>query len=480
MAQLARLERDNKYRTQKDDTLVLQGVPFSLHAALRKMVTGRVLHQQVADATGTPLPSGKVCAHRAFKSGLLDKPQYHSYRKRLELADEGKHDVKLSAKDAWHNMSDSSDHDPGTGRDSVPPPPASEWDADDDDDDDGKNSPACQPTDDDQLPAKDFVLNRGAAEFLPQSTMPQVGTFVLPGIGTQLDFVLQDLVNKCNAFEKRMLALESSSLSKQSEEGCPGGAEVPQSKQQVAVLSARLDAIESKTVLQDSDEVSSDSLEDEAHRGLGEVFARLRNAEEKLKEIPAQVVQGVMAQLPNLIASTLPSCIGSALETAVGPVVEVAINGSMDRILGKKFKETADMLRKEFSLSRQMPDGRVALHEIKAVRPIVDAAVRKMRLEPGCATSAEIVPTPPGEKLAAVDVMSVAQSDIESGDTVIINGLERAPELNGKVGVVNGVDSKTGRYIIDVEGCQGTRRIKRCNILAMSDLGDDSDYNADA
>ena len=63
---------------------------------------------------------------------------------------------------------------------------------------------------------------------------------------------------------------------------------------------------------------------------------------------------------------------------------------------------------------------------------------------------------------------------------MIINGLERAPELNGKVGVVIGVDSKTGRYLIDVEGCQGTRRIKRCNILAMSDLGDDSDYTADA
>ena len=63
---------------------------------------------------------------------------------------------------------------------------------------------------------------------------------------------------------------------------------------------------------------------------------------------------------------------------------------------------------------------------------------------------------------------------------MIINGLERAPELNGKVGVVIGVDSKTGRYLIDVEGCQGTRRIKRCNILARSDLGDDSDYTADA
>ena len=88
---------------------------------------------------------------------------------------------------------------------------------------------------------------------------------------------------------------------------------------------------------------------------------------------------------------------------------------------------------------------------------IIDAAVKKMKLKLGCASSAVKAPTPPGDYVAAVGVNSVARSDIKSGDTVIINGLERAPELNGKVGVVNGVDSKTGRYIIDVEGCQGTR-----------------------
>ena len=111
---------------------------------------------------------------------------------------------------------------------------------------------------------------------------------------------------------------------------------------------------------------------------------------------------------------------------------------------------------------------------------IIDAAVKKMKLELGYASSAVKVPTPPGDYVAAVGVNSVIRLDIKSGDTVIINGLERALEPNGKVGVVIGVDSKTSRYIIDVEGCQGTRRIKRCNILAMSDLGDDTDYTADA
>ena len=165
-------------------------------------------------------------------------------------------------------------------------------------------------------------------------------------------------------------------------------------------------------------------------------------------------LQSIEKQLPALLSS---DTIQSVVEQVVGrlpmfitPVVEQSVSTILEK-----------------SLPEMHP-------------AIIDAAVKKMKLELGYASSAVTVPTPQGDYVAAVGVNSVARSDIKSGDTVIINGLERAPELNGKVGVVNGVDSKTGRYIIDVEGCQGTRRIKRCNILAMSDLGDDSDYNADA
>ena len=71
------------------------------------------------------------------------------------------------------------------------------------------------------------------------------------------------------------------------------------------------------------------------------------------------------------------------------------------------------------------------------------------------------------------------QKDIDKGDTVIIDGLLKASELNGKVGVVVDFDSSSGRYKVELEGSQDTKRIKRCNLLGVSDLADDYDYNAD-
>ena len=74
---------------------------------------------------------------------------------------------------------------------------------------------------------------------------------------------------------------------------------------------------------------------------------------------------------------------------------------------------------------------------------------------------------------------AIGQEDIDKGDTVIIDGLLKASELNGKVGVVVDFDSSSGRYKVELEGSQDTKRIKRCNLLGVSDLADDYDYNAD-
>ena len=96
-AQRARRERDEKFKQLPQSDLSFSGVPHELKSPLTRMLNGRLLHQELADSTGCSSPSGKVCAHVAFKQGVLDRSMYQSVRMRLEHADEGKHAVTPAA-----------------------------------------------------------------------------------------------------------------------------------------------------------------------------------------------------------------------------------------------------------------------------------------------------------------------------------------------------------------------------------------------
>ena len=99
-AQQARLARDEHYRSIGSGALVVHGVAKHMHAPLRAMVDGRLLHQELVDSaggSGLSHPSGKVEAYRAWKDGRLDWSKYQAARARLETADTGKHDVSPAA-----------------------------------------------------------------------------------------------------------------------------------------------------------------------------------------------------------------------------------------------------------------------------------------------------------------------------------------------------------------------------------------------
>ena len=65
-------------------------------APVKRIVDGRVLHQNLAEMTSSSKSSGKATSHEAFKKGLLSKPQYHAARDKFSLADEAKHSVTFS------------------------------------------------------------------------------------------------------------------------------------------------------------------------------------------------------------------------------------------------------------------------------------------------------------------------------------------------------------------------------------------------
>ena len=67
---------------------------------------------------------------------------------------------------------------------------------------------------------------------------------------------------------------------------------------------------------------------------------------------------------------------------------------------------------------------------------------------------------------------------IEEGTPVILQGLEKAPALNGMLGFVTSLDSNSGRYIVNVEG-HGIKRFERCNLIVEVDIDDKEDDESD-
>jgi len=238
--------------------------------------------------------------------------------------------------------------------------------------------------------------------------------------------------------------------------------------------------------------------------GLGEVLSRVAALEDKFKELPAQVVpqvvQSVVKQLPQFILPAVEQSLGNTKETMVKTFESerqsmldsvkqlkaelAAVTGPGVYTQGDLLKPSAACEKSSLPCSTARAEG--DLEELLCAghadtypplgrwdgrASAGPAAVKTGKLPAAVGIPTSKGPVPPGN--AAVISVSAAQVAVQSGETVIIEGLQKAPELNGKLGVVVGFDSTTERYMIDMESCQGTKRIKRCNLLAMSDLGDD-------
>ena len=98
LQQQRRQARDIKFRSSR--ILAFENVEPALHAPLRRIVKGRLLHQQLANEGGLCLPSGKVEAFKNFKQGNISKSSYQAARAMLHNADEAKHAIVCQPK-AW-------------------------------------------------------------------------------------------------------------------------------------------------------------------------------------------------------------------------------------------------------------------------------------------------------------------------------------------------------------------------------------------
>ena len=64
--------------------------------------------------------------------------------------------------------------------------------------------------------------------------------------------------------------------------------------------------------------------------------------------------------------------------------------------------------------------------------------------------------------------------DLEVGMPVVIAGLTSSPELNGMSGYILGLDGRSGRFMVEIEGV-GSKRIKGSNLLYDEDCEFDED-----
>ena len=185
------------------------------------------------------------------------------------------------------------------------------------------------------------------------------------------------------------------------------------------------------------------------------MLSRVAAVESKLNDfqiqVVPQVVQAVVNQLPQFITPVVEQGLG----TSVGKIQE-----TLEKTIGSKYQIMVESAVKQL---------KAELDIASIPRSLAPAVLLK--------PSAPCVKASPAS--APDHFASIDQKDIDKGDTVIIDGLLKASELNGRVGVVVGFDSSAGRYKVEVEGCQDTKRIKRCNLLGVSHLADDSDNNAD-
>ena len=188
---------------------------------------------------------------------------------------------------------------------------------------------------------------------------------------------------------------------------------------------------------------------------IGEVLSRVAAVESKFNDFQIQaapqVVQAVVNRLPQLITPIVEQ----GLATSLGKIKE-----TIDKTMGSKYQIMIESAVKQLKAELDLAS-------------IPCSLAPAVLLEPS-APCAKASPDSAPENFAAI-----GQKDIDKGDTVIIDGLLKASELNGKVGVVVDFDSSSGRYKVELEGSQDTKRIKRCNLLGVSDLADDYDYNAD-
>jgi hypothetical protein len=154
--------------------------------------------------------------------------------------------------------------------------------------------------------------------------------------------------------------------------------------------------------------------------------------EEKNAKNMGVVVDQVVSQLPSLltpvISSILPDVLRVSLSGNLAPVMEALA----------QLKSRVSKVEEEHVLGTLAPVG-------------------------GMDKSKEVE-----NKNVAVHI---ADSPIEGGSPVFLTGLVKMPALNGSMGVVTGYDLKSERYIVEVER-HGTKRFKRCNLVADSDLDD--------
>jgi hypothetical protein len=73
-----------------------------------------------------------------------------------------------------------------------------------------------------------------------------------------------------------------------------------------------------------------------------------------------------------------------------------------------------------------------------------------------------------------------ADIDFRAGDEVKVRGLQKQPELNGALGVVRGLNAKTGRHMVLLERTGSTVNIKAVNLEPLDDGGLEDDVDDDS
>jgi hypothetical protein len=453
--------------------LVIHGVEGSLHQPIRQMAKGRILHQAIANASASRLPSGKACAHQALKAGVVDKSEYMSLRKQFENADAAKHVVVpaplLSSPraDRWEDIVDDGvetledmslkwsvprEHT-GVDRDSVPvadvsaAPPISEW-----------------------------VPCASAQEFVPGvAGDPSKCIQLLPSIGAQLDFLLQSLcssigslsagvptspreVSDCHAdVAARIDALECRIAGLEADSTKEARAEVlvssPDYRAQCGDLApgSSLEGCRAREACCEVDPVPNPELNiKHSHSGLSSRVKALEDKFEDLQnQVASQVVQAVVKQLPQLIT----------------PVVAQGLSAN--------FSTIAETIEK--------------IVECKQ-RSMFDNAVNKLKAELNATAVSETFPPTASMKAAAAPSAKVSLAsacgpqvkgakEFVEGDVVLVRGLAKSPELNGQVGFVIGFDSPSERFMVKLADDDGVpfgkvMKIKACNLLS-ADQADD-------
>ena len=163
------------------------------------------------------------------------------------------------------------------------------------------------------------------------------------------------------------------------------------------------------------------------------------------------------------VLSNLPPFITPVVEKGLGPALEKSLALSRPHLVDSVIEKVKAELGAGCPLASGLALPEVAAKAIEKPKPENGAGCALPSGEKG---SDEL---PTGSALRVVTPVAAAPQTGEMVELVILDGLEKAPELNGQVGIVIGFESKSDHYTVQMEG-QGTKRIKRCHMFVEKDL----------